>query len=622
MAECLSEAFGLNTDVALLFAEYFRTTALALSNEQCRTFIPDNDLADLLALSLDHLLEYEYGSPQLIKHIGDVLALYEKFQSDSGTVHGEIGRLWERKPSDFLLPLSISEIRQLFPFPLMNPIVAGHGPGEMREKWEGKGLPLWKWSTDGATCWFFASSRDYAQFLESDDFVSTGLTDGAAVLCLFPPDEVPQSDGGLALWCRKNGKLKIEPIPQLLADFLFSGTGVLTVSIPGDLPSYLETWKAGNDVLLSRKAQIYSEALMEFVRGALPQPKYFCKEAPPDADNVWGGSQVSDRTVAVPFLSTAWADLNTHQKAALAQLRELFRSGRDGGRGAGDLNRLMPRSGAVGMADDLLPRYDRTKMLTDSPVIQRIQSYWPEQDQEELITLAHQVSLEKFLKLHTDENRQRLLESLWRAVRGQFSFRDRSKALDECTRLLESEILPVVESAAKLETRAKNSLGATGIEFEAAENLIKAVGGFRQLLDMMKVCLATPTSTASQTQKAILELFGSNLDLSKMVRTLQSQCETARRELDRLDQTAEILLRNYWEYSKAVAFLDISEGDLQQVIDQEKNVQQTCTLGSLTQEAKDGADWLDQTNQALKRLEERLSDMSVYFGRPEQSETE
>ena len=292
MAERFSEAVGLNTDVSLLFAEYFRTTALALSDERCRTFIPDNELPDLLALSLDHLLEYEYGNPQLAEHMGDVLALYERFRSDPGTVHGIIGRLWENKQSDILLPLSIGEIRQLFPFPLMNPIVRQHDPNEMQKKWEGKGFPLWKWSTHGATCWFFASSRDYAQFVDSDDFVSTVLPDGETALCLFPSEQVPRTDSGLVQWCLKNNKVKLESIPQLLADFLFSGTGDLTAVIPGNLQAYIEEWKSDRaDVLLSRKTQIYSDALMEIVRTALPQPKCFCKDTPPDAESVWGGSR-------------------------------------------------------------------------------------------------------------------------------------------------------------------------------------------------------------------------------------------------------------------------------------------------------------------------------------------
>ena len=37
-----------------------------------------------------------------------------------------------------------------------------------------------------------------------------------------------------------------------------------------------------------------------------------------------GGVSVSDRTVAVPFLSIAWADLNEHQRTAFAASFEIF----------------------------------------------------------------------------------------------------------------------------------------------------------------------------------------------------------------------------------------------------------------------------------------------------------
>ena len=389
MAECLLEAFGLSTDVSLLYAEYFRATALALSDDQFVAFIPDNELVDLLCLSLDHLLEYEYGNPTLIKHMGDVLNLYERFQSDHGAVHGKVGRLWEDKSSSCVLPLTIGEVRTVFPFPLMNPIVRGNDPDEMQKRWEGEGLPLWKWSRERVTCWFFASPRDFTNFLASDDFVSNVMPDGTAALCLFPPDCVPKNDTGLAQWCRRNGKLGIDQIPQLLADFLLSGTGDLTTGIPGDLQMYLELWANDKtDVLLTRKAQIYSDALLEIVRGAQPQPKCFFKEPlPPDADTVWGYTQVADRTVAVISLALAWADLTTEQKATLARLRDLFRIAKDG-KGSGDLNRLKPSPGVVSVADDLLPRYGRTKTPTDSHAIQRIESYWPLQSRMELVRLA------------------------------------------------------------------------------------------------------------------------------------------------------------------------------------------------------------------------------------------
>ena len=620
MAERLSEAFKLTTGVSLLLAEYFKTTALALSDQHCSTFITDDELGELLSLSLDHLLEYEYGNPHLVQHMGDVLGLYERFRSDPGAVYGMVGHLWEHKDSNLLLPLSISEIRRIFRFPLMNPIVRRHNPSEMQRKWEGKGLPLWKWSEDRTTCWFFASSRDYTKFLETDDFASTVLPDGASALCLFPPDDVPQGDGGLTQWCRTNGKLNTEQLPRLVADFLLSGTGDLTAALPGDLQSHLKAWTADKtDILLSRKAQIYWDALKEIVRGALPQPKWFCKEAPPDADSVWGRSQVSDRALAVTFLAIAWADFNADQREALAQLRDLFRSGKDG-KGAGDLNRLKPQGGVVGLADDLLPRYDRHRMLTDSPVVQRILGYWPERDRSELIALAHQVTEEKFLKLCPEENCQRVLESLWRSVRGQFTFKDQRMALDACARWVEFDILPALESGCNLETSAKDNLAVTGIEFEEAEGLVKAVGGFRQLLGVMKECLAASDGDARQTQRALLEFFVRSLDVSKPARVLQTRCGTARQTLERLDQAATALIHNYWEYPKAVAYLEITEEDIKHFVNQEKNMPRTCTLVSLEHEARLTAARFDEVNQTLKRLEDRLHQVAAYFGTNEGGE--
>src|SRR5262249_34974713 len=44
MAEKLMEAFQLNTDAAVVFAEYFKLTLLALSDKEFRAYVPDNEL--------------------------------------------------------------------------------------------------------------------------------------------------------------------------------------------------------------------------------------------------------------------------------------------------------------------------------------------------------------------------------------------------------------------------------------------------------------------------------------------------------------------------------------------------------------------------------------------------
>jgi hypothetical protein len=603
LAECVGDTFKLHSDVALLFAGYFRVTALALSDGKYSAPIPDGELSDILCLSLDHMLEYEYGNPDLVQHMGDVLALYERFRADPGAVHGSIGRLWDCRQSSSSLPLSIGEVRGAFPFPLMNPIVKGHDPQAIQRRWEGKGFPLWSWTSGAVTCWFFASARDYIQFLESDDFACAVLPEGCSALCVLPPQGTPHVEPGFAQWCRANGKLNTHELPQLLGDFLLSGAGELSGSLPGDLQAHLKAWAGEKgDVLLNRKAQIYSDALGDIVAGALPQPKLFCKDSPPDADSVWGSTQVADRVVAVISLALAWSSPTPDQKAVLAQLRDLFRSGKDE-RGSGDLNKLKPRPGVIGIADDLLPRYGRSKALADSNAVGRLQSYWSSGVRTELERLAHQVPLERFLKLTEDENKQRLLESLWRSARNQFVFKDRVRSLEDSIASLEGEVLPVVDLACKLEKRAKDVLGVPGIEFEDSETLVKAADGLRKLLQALKSCTGGAGSAA---HRGLLELYGSSLDLSKAIKALRLSCEAIERAVDRLQQSGGNLEKNFWEYPRAVAYLEIAPDELAATVGKEKVIGQSCTLGSMAQTIADRAARLDEVNEALGRLEAQL----------------
>ena len=120
MADRLVEAFDLSMDVALVFAEYFRLTMLALSDSNYVAYIPDNELPDALCLALDHLLEYEYGNPQLVPHMSDVLSLYQRALR-LGSVHSVIGWMWEAKQTTEVLPLALSEIKARLPFPIDEP---------------------------------------------------------------------------------------------------------------------------------------------------------------------------------------------------------------------------------------------------------------------------------------------------------------------------------------------------------------------------------------------------------------------------------------------------------------------------------------------------------------------
>ena len=468
---------------------------------------------------------------------------------------------------------------------------------------------------------FFASSRDYETYFESDECLSHALPEGAGVLCLFPSGKCPKADKGLAEWCRTNGKLGMEEIPQLLADFLLSGTGELSSEPPGALKQCLASWSGNHtDLLLSRKTEIYSDALDEIVQSALPRPKCFCKEPPPDAETVWGSSQVTDQTLAVTSLAVAWATWTTEQRDLLARLRGLFKGGKDG-KGAGDFNKLKPKGGYVSMADDVLPRYIRTTQLSDPPVLQRIREYWSEQDKAELVRLAHLVPLEQFRKLAPSDNHGRLLESLWRVVRGNFNFGNPARKLTEYAQILQLQVIPTLQTARSLEKDVKQVLGITGIDYEDNENLVKAMPGFESFQEITNTCITQPDSSGFPVLQTLLKLYYSSLDVDKAVRSLTSECSKARGAIERVKCTASALVHNYVEYQKAMSFLGIqSEDTVRECVQRHQTIRQNCSLQALYQKATEIAGDFEDISHNLRGLEQKLGDLDNMLKPSEQEE--
>jgi hypothetical protein len=312
--------------------------------------------------------------------------------------------------------------------------------------------------------------------------------------------------------------------------------------------------------------------------------------------------------VAVSALSLAWTDLTAEQQQTLIRLRDLFRSGKDS-RGAGDLNRLKPRPGIIGIADDLFPRQSRTKMPSDAPAMLRIKDYWPSDTRTELVSLALLTSIERFLKLVGDENCSRLLESLWRSTRANFSFKDGLQSLDSITRNMESEILPTLQQCIDLEKRAKECVSASGIEFEEHEVVVKAIGGFRQLLEMMKSADANAAA-----YRAVLGLFGSSIDVAKSIKALRTKCDGAQRAIDRLDRCGKDLIDNSGEYCRAVKYLGVDQESLSGVVQSETAIGQTCNLVMLVQEVTSRAERLEEMSGAMAKLQKQLDQLGETLG--------
>ena len=608
LASKLADAFRLNKDNAILISEYFKRTVKALSNEKGITYIQDKDLPELFCLVFDHLLEYEHGSPELSETLGEILSLYETVKREEAALYGIVGRSWELKETTWQLPLTIGEIRKAFPFPTMNPIVKNHIPAEMKKKWEGKGLPIWKWTEGDITVLFFVSERDFVNYHEKDEFLSLALPDGKGVLCLFSTGEILKEKKTLVTWLEKNEKFRLVELPPLLSDFLLSATGEIQGGIPGDLDLCLKNFKQNKeDILLSRKSEIYSEAISEITRSFLPSPRTYCKELLPDAVDVWGKTKIQDRGPVIIGIALAFADLTRDEKQLLSDLMMLFKGGREG-KGIGDLRPLLPHGGLPTLADDLLPRYGVKKELKDSEPISRLKAYWRENEKEKLVELTRILPLDHFLKLHTEEDMSRLLEALWRTVRAEFDI----EGLETIVQTFEKDILPMLEECHELERKGISDFGLSGLNFESSESLVKAKGGFEKLRDIAKSALIDEGS-ASSLARCIVNAFMSSLNVESDVRSIGSLASSVKKALDDLTTAGEKLIKNFWEYRRATKFVGITEDEVKTLASEKKKISGILTLQQLNNKSKENTQYLDDVSANLGRLDRKLAELESIF---------
>jgi hypothetical protein len=609
LASKLIEAFRLNRDNALLISEYFKRTVKALSDDEGVTFIRDKDLPELFCLVFDHLLEYEHGSPELSESLGEILNLYEGVRREQAPLYGIVGRLWQLKETTFQLPLTIEEIRKTFPFPTMNPIVKNHIPAEMEKKWEGNGLPIWKWAEGDIEILFFDSERDFASFHEKDEFLSLALPENRGVLCLFSTGELLSEKKPLIVWLEKNGKFRFAELPPLLSDFLLSASGEIQGEIPGDLHLCLGAFKESKeDILLSRKSEIYGEAISEMTKSSIPRPQIYYKGILPDAGTIWGKGQM-DRDVAVMGLALAFADLTAQERQLLAELRDLFRSGKEG-RGTGDLNPLMPRGGYIALSDDMFPRYGKKKDLKDSEPVGRLKGYWRTEEIASLVELARILPLDDFLKLQSDEDMSRLLEALWRGVRAEFD----TSGLESIIQVFDKDIIPVLEDCHGLERKGISDFGLAGLDFGTTESLVKAKGGFERLRDIGKSVLGDEGS-GSILSRYILKTFMSSLNVQSEARNIGSATNSVKRAMEELATAGGNLEKNFWEYPRATKFIGITEDDVKALISEKKKMEGTLTLQELESKSRESKSYLEEVSSGLARLDENLVRLETIFNK-------
>ena len=603
-AEGLIETFKLKREDAVIISYYFKTVVKALSDEENYAYIDPKDLPELLALTLDLLLEYEHGSPGVKERLGDLMGLYEGFKDP--ILHVYLPRLWETRETSRELLLSIEEIRRTFPFPIMNPMIKGYVLEDIKKKWEGQGLPIWRWEVGSITVLFFASWRDFERYSQTDEFLDLTLPEDRGVLYVLPVDEPRGENPSLLQWLERNGKLEGAIAPPLLTGFLLSLAGEIKEWIPGRLMETLSTLQENKeDPILSRKVRIYSESINELVKDSLPKPMPFCVGTPSDAETIWGKNQIGERGVAVPGIALAFVDLNLKERELVAQLQELFKGGREG-RGVGDLHFSLGRRGHVSIATRILPRYERGE-LKDSDPVSRLRGYF--KGERELAELARLVPLPVFLKLEDEEDINRLLEAFWRGIRGEFSYEE----LDELVLWLERDVVPTIDEAIDLEREATESFGLEGIDFEVAKDIMRAKDGFKKDLQGAKRAIEDKGGGAPLV-KALYNIFSIELkNEESRLRALQDQLRKAKDMLDKLKEAGVNLKNNFWECRNAVQFVGLREEDIEKSISKETSFKGRFKLQELREEAEDGKNWLERISRGLNELEGSIGELNDVF---------
>lgn len=431
------------------------------------------------------------------------------------------------------------------------------------------------------------------------------------MLCLFPPGQGLTQDKPLVKWLKENRKLSVVELPALLADFLLSAAGTIEGQIPGELSHCIEAFRMDRgDVLLSRKTEIYAEAIEEIARGGIQSPAPFFRSPPPDADTVWGKGQMADRDAVTVSIGLAYADVTSSQKDNLCAVRDLFRSSKEG-RGAGDLNKLMPRGGFISIADDLLPRLGRKKELRDSEPIARLMGYWRDEERRNLLDLSRILSLTQFLQLNADEDTSRMLESLWRTARMSFEVLD----VAGLGKKFDSDICPVLEDCTKVEAALKKDLGVAGIDFQEMETLVRSKQGILEFSGILGQAISDGGTSAPLVQQ-ITGIFAKALleRIDKEVRVLASTLSAVKRAHQELRAASSNLSRNFFEYRKAVQFSGITQKIVEVVIKEQMNLSVQPKWTELEMTLLDRKEYLVGISSDLGKLEKKLGELETLVG--------
>jgi len=471
--------------LALLIAHYFKLVSLTISDENYNSYLRYEELNEFLMLVLDILLEHEFKSPVVEETMSELFRIYEDVKDSNillpAFLTGQIKEITYHTDLDKELPFKIEEIRKLFLPYMANPVIKSD-PDEVLRQVSGKGKPVCK-LTDNTI--FFATYKDFEEYVETDDFKSKALVDGKHVIILLPAEEFVHYDKSskspsskthyLIKWLAENNKLGVIIIPSVLKLFLLSLYGYEN-KIPFDISVVTHQITESKEFFAQRKFELHYSAVQRLIEDVklIPACYFLNRNEPNGMKDVWGISKISEDSsdsviagLAQSFFRVSLSNINK-----LIPLRELFKT--EGSKGK--LAEIGLRRGLPTLADRFLPRKDISGNIGDAPLVESLRDFWNNDEREKLQTLALLLTLEDFEKLHADANYKRILRAFWRAERNDFRVEDMADL-----KRRSAELVNKIEQISKIEQTALKEFGLTIIFDNRDEILAKSKDGLLAL---------------------------------------------------------------------------------------------------------------------------------------------
>ena len=250
----------------------------------------------------------------------------------------------------------------------------------------------------------------------------------------------------------------------------------------------------------------------------------------------------------------------------------------------------------------MLPYRTKGGKIRDTEIIEGLRNYWRKDEKEKLEDLARILKLDDFLKLHPDEDVNRLLEAIWRVTRREFDIEE--EEIQNISLKLKNEIIPTLEKCYNLEKRA-NTFGLDGIDFGEYERSVKSLNSFKRLLEVIN-----RSSKSSEVVRSIIILLSENIEeIEDDITELDDLCSDTERALEDLQESAENLKRNFSEYRKAMKFLGLKKKDLDKIIKANTKIEGTLSLEDVKERAKENREYLDEISQKITELEDTLNNI-------------